>query len=53
MRPQPLRSTLTLEIVATFAALIGATALAADTDAIVKQVSATLDRFYALSDQNR
>jgi len=38
---------------AAVAALIGTVALGVDTAAIDKQVSATLDRFYALSDKNK
>src|SRR5580658_2721941 len=42
-----------MAIVALVVALVGTAAVAADTAAIDKQVSATLDRFYALSDNNR
>lgn len=44
---------MSIATIATLVALSGTVALAADTAAIDKQVAATLDRFYALSDQNK
>src|SRR5580704_7785778 len=53
MKVRSLKSFASMGIIATLLAFIGMAALAADTAAIDKQVAATLDRFYALSDKNR
>lgn len=53
MKVTSLKSLVSMGIIATVVALIGTAALAADTAAIDKQVSATLDRFYALSPKNK
>jgi lipid-binding SYLF domain-containing protein len=53
MKLTSLKSFASTGIIATLLALIGMTALAADTAAIDKQVAGTLDRFYALSEKNR
>jgi lipid-binding SYLF domain-containing protein len=47
------KSFVPLGMIVTLAALMGTAALAADTAAIDKQASATLDHFYALSAKNR
>ena len=52
MRTRMLRSFISIGT-ATVLALIGTVALAVDTAAIDTQVSATLDKFYALSSQNK
>ncbi|HTC16890.1 MAG TPA: lipid-binding SYLF domain-containing protein [Steroidobacteraceae bacterium] len=53
MKVRSLTSFPSMAIVALVVALVGTAAVAADTAAIDKEVSATLDRFYALSDNNR
>jgi lipid-binding SYLF domain-containing protein len=53
MRAKSLKSFIFMGIIAAGIACIGTTALAADTAAIDSQVSATLDRFYALSPNNK
>lgn len=53
MKPKSLTLVLPLAAVAMLTALIGTAALAANTAAIDQQATATLDRFYALSDQNK
>jgi lipid-binding SYLF domain-containing protein len=53
MKVRSLTSFTSMAIVALVVALVGTAAVAADTAAIDKAVSATLDRFYALSDNNR
>ena len=53
MNTKPLASRAWIITVTAFAALIGTVALAVDTAAIDKQVSATLDRFYALKPENK
>jgi lipid-binding SYLF domain-containing protein len=52
MKPKSL-TLLLLSAIATLTALIGTAAFAANTAAIDQQAAATLDRFYALSDQNK
>ena len=53
MRAKSLKSFIFMGIIAAGIACVGTTALAADTAAIDSQVSATLDRFYALSPNNK
>jgi len=53
MNAKSVRSLISLGTVATVVALIGTAALAADTATIDKQVASTLDKFYALSQDNK
>jgi lipid-binding SYLF domain-containing protein len=53
MKPKSLTLFLPFAAIATLMTLIGTAALAANTAAIDQQAAATLDRFYALSDQNK
>src|SRR6516225_2973737 len=53
MNTKPLASRAWLIAATALAALIGTVALAVDTAAIDKQVSATLNRFYALKPENK
>ena len=53
MKAKSLKALVSTGTIATVAVLIGAAALAADTSAIDKQVGATLDHFYSLSDNNK
>jgi len=53
MDKKPLVLRISTIVVLAFAALIGTVALAVDTAAIDTQVSATLDKFYALNDKNK
>jgi len=53
MGKKPLALRLSTVAVAALAALIGTVALAVDTAAIDQQVSATLNKFYALNERNK
>ncbi len=53
MTPKPLAPRAWIIVMTALAALAGTVALAVDTAAIDKQVSATLDRFYALNSRNK
>ena len=53
MRAKSLKSFIFMGIIAAGVACVGTTALAADTAAIDSHVSATLERFYALSPNNK
>ena len=53
MDKKPLMLAIPTVVVFAFAALIGSVALAVDTAAIDTQVSAALDKFYALNDRNK
>jgi lipid-binding SYLF domain-containing protein len=53
METRTLVSRKSVVVMGALAVLAGRAALAVDTDAIDKRVSATLDRFYALSDRNK
>ena len=53
MKAKSLKSFVSMGMIATVVALIGTAALAVDTAAIDTQVAATLDRFYALSPNNK
>jgi lipid-binding SYLF domain-containing protein len=53
MNAKYLQTILRMGAIVTLAAFFGALALGADTAAIDKQVAATLDHFYSLSDKNK
>ena len=53
MTTRPLKSVISMVSIATVLLLIGTVAMALDTAALNTQVSATLDKFYALSPQHK
>jgi lipid-binding SYLF domain-containing protein len=53
MKPKSITSYIAMATITTVAALIGSVALAVDTAALDKQVTATLDKFYAMNDKNK